>query len=84
MRPDDIRDFLRRDRTIVEESRAAYWRTLQERLGPSESLRIADELRREAEALRPGGPSAEERAADLASHLRVSEMLRRVPAKRAG
>ena len=42
------------------------------RTSPAEGIRIGDELRRQVARLRPDWPSATERRADAAAHLRVA------------
>jgi hypothetical protein len=44
---------------------------------PAERIRIADELRKQVLATRPGWPSPEERQADLETHAKVAEILAR-------
>jgi hypothetical protein len=56
-----------------------YWRDHKREHGPAAGIRIADELRRQVLAVRPDWPSEREREEDLATHLRVIEVLRRVP-----
>lgn len=62
----------------VERSKARYWAEAKRKLTPLEALRIGDELRRQVELLRPDWPTPEERAEDVATHARVSAMLRSV------
>ena len=71
-----LRSFLDRDWAAVRDAKDAYWTEVTRVRGPLEALRIADELRREARQLRPGWPTAEDRAADLEAHIRLSERLR--------
>ena len=84
MRRDDLLDYLRRDRSLVDRSRDAYWSGLRVAHGPAEGIRIADQLRRQVLAARPDYPSDGDREEDLASHRRVAEMLARVATRRAG
>ncbi len=69
------------DWSELERSKADYWHARKKKLGAVEGVRIADELRRQVQALRPDWPSPAERAADLETHVRVARMLRRVPAR---
>jgi len=78
VRPEDIRAYLRRDWEAVARLKARFWVEDQERRGPLEALKIADGLRCHVAGIRPEWPSVEEREADLAVHIRVSESLRRV------
>lgn len=77
--PIALLDFVRRDWSAAARSKAIYWRDWKRRHGPAAGIRIADELRRQVLRMRPGWPSARERQADLAAHLRIIEALRRVP-----
>lgn len=72
-------EFVQRDWAGAERSKELYWRDWKREHGPAAGIRIADELRRQVVEMRPDWPSAEERAEDLATHLRVIEALRRVP-----
>ncbi len=47
-------------------------------LDAAAKLRIGDSLREQARALRPDWPDEAEREADLAHHIRLSELLRSV------
>jgi|RhiMethySRZTD1v2_1073278.scaffolds.fasta_scaffold94059_2 hypothetical protein len=80
----DIRAFVERDWRSVRESKDDYWAARIARLGPAEGLRIAGELRAQVIAMHPEWPAADDREADLASHARVSELMRRADAARRG
>lgn len=71
-----IREFVARDWDAARENKDAYWGARIARLGPVEGLRIADELRQQA-ALHPSWRQADDRQADLLSHVRLAELLRR-------
>jgi hypothetical protein len=75
-----IRDFMTRDWAAARRLKDAYWSDRITRLGPLEGLRIAGELQRQMRLQDPSWPSRESREADLASHLRVAALLRRVDA----
>jgi hypothetical protein len=79
--PAAIRAFLDRDWASAARDKELYWRDYKRKHGPAAGIRIADELRRQVLAARPDWPSERERAEDLATHLRVIEVLRRVPAR---
>ncbi len=79
MKASDIRSYLDRDWGLVRASKDRYWAERKQTLTPEEAVRIAEGLRLQVRSLRPGWPDAKQRAADLASHVRVSELLRRVP-----
>ncbi len=73
-----IRAFVQRDRAGVDDAKQEFWLGRKRALGPAEGIRIANALREQVIAQHPGWPSPEERAADLATHERVSAALRRV------
>jgi hypothetical protein len=73
-----IREFVRRDWSRVEAAKTAFWRGRKHGRTAAELLAAGEELRRYALSLRPEWPSAQDRAEDLAVHLRVSEALRAV------
>jgi len=77
MKRADIEAYLGRDWAGAALRKADYWAERKARLTPLEALGLADDLRRQVCSLRPDWPSAEERQDDLASHLKVSELLRR-------
>lgn len=73
----EIRALLARDHSLLEAPKSAYWTERKRSRGVADAIRVADELRRQAQALRPDWPSDEERAADLACHQPVAEILAR-------
>lgn len=75
-----VKEFLARDWDAVRLAKDEYWAERIERLGPIEGFRIADELRRQALMFDPSWPSPEDRQADLAAHIRLSEAFRRADA----
>lgn len=79
----NIREFVSRDWHAARRAKDLYWRDRVASLGPSEGLRVAEELRQQALARDPAWPSAEDRRADLEAHVRFAERLRRAcPARR--
>ena len=74
----EIRAYLTRDWQAVADEKDRFWLEQRSRRGLQWALEVAEALRREALARRPDWPSAEERAADLAVHERVSASLQRV------
>jgi hypothetical protein len=76
---DEIRAFANRDWPLVAAAKRRYWSERKRSLSPADSLRIADDLRRHMQLIRPDWPSPSERAEDLETHARVSASLRRVP-----
>ena len=80
--PRAVSDFLALDWASAARDKERWWRDHTRAHGPAAGIRFADELRRQALAARPDWPSEEEREEDLATHLRVIEVLRRAPACR--
>ncbi len=76
MDPSALREYAARERRAPAALKSEHWRERKERLGPAESLRVADELRRWYVRRQPGWPSPAERDADLAMHVEVGESLR--------
>ena len=72
-----IREFVRRDWASVREAKDAYWGQRIARLGPIEGFRVADELWRQMRLQDPGWPDADQREADLRSHVRLAALFRR-------
>jgi hypothetical protein len=77
-----IREFVARDWQAARDSKDRYWSARIARLGPLEAFRVADDLRRQALLQNPEWPDAELRMADLESHVRVAELLRRADSTR--
>ena len=77
-----IREYVARDWAAVRASKDAHWYERIARPGPLEALRVFDELRRQVLHLNPAWPDAAQRTADLRSHIRLSELLRRAGAAR--
>ena len=76
---ESIRAFVERDWTSAATDKELYWRDYKRAHGAAGGVRVADELRRHVLASRPDWPSERERADDLATHLRVLDVLQRVP-----
>ena len=73
--PAALRAYVERDWSAFARDETRTWRDTS----PAERFRVAAELRRQVVDARPDWPSDEERAEDLATHLRVIDALRRVP-----
>lgn len=73
-----ILEFARRDWSQVADAKAAFWRSRKSGRSPAEILASGDDLRRHAQAMKPGWPTEADRLADLAVHQRVAEALRAV------
>lgn len=78
--PSDVKAYLDRDWALVREMKERYWAEKKRSLTPTEALTIAGRLRQQAAAIRPDWPDDRQREADLSTHRRVSECLRRVAA----
>lgn len=70
---DDIRQFVNRDWAHITAEKDRRWATAKR--APADDLRAADQLRRHVLSIRADWPSADDRAADLQAHIRVSEAL---------
>ena len=77
-----IRDLVARDWNSVRKSKEIYWGERIRRLGASEGLRVAEELRLQMLHRDPSWPDAEIREADLRFHISMAERLRRTGAAR--
>lgn len=78
MTREDLVRFATRDWAVIADDKARYWAERKRTMSPAEVLRLGDDLRRYASALRPGWPNEADRAADRATHGRVTEALRAV------
>jgi hypothetical protein len=79
-----IRELVARDWEAVRENKEIYWGERIGRLGATEGLRVAEELRRQMLRRNPGWPDAETREADLHFHASLAERFRRAGATRRG
>jgi hypothetical protein len=71
----DIQAFAARDWRLIEQAKLDGWREQKAARTPSAALKLGAELYQYARTLRPDWPSASERDADLAPHIRVARML---------
>jgi hypothetical protein len=78
VKPEDIAAFVRRDWRTAAASKKAQWLEERRRRGVAWCFRLADDLRGQVARQQPTWPTAAERQADLDSHVRVGEALRRV------
>lgn len=74
----DLIAFAQRDWPAIADLKTAAWIKRRQQLGPTDSSRTSDDLRRHVRATRPDWPTDAARAADLASHVALGESLRRV------
>jgi len=72
-----LREFARRDWGASARAKELYWADWKREHGPAAGIRVAAELRRQVLAARPDWPSESERQEDLATHLRMIEVIRR-------
>lgn len=77
MRKEDLIAFARRDWNAIATLKRRRWTEEKSRMSPAEALSVGDELRHHVSTLREW-PTEEERRKDLASHIRLSEMLHSV------
>ncbi|WP_438025636.1 hypothetical protein [Sorangium sp. So ce233] len=68
---DELRRFARQGWVAAQRDKELYWRDWKRQHGPAAAIRIADELRKQVLAQKPGWPSEQERREDLATHRRV-------------
>jgi hypothetical protein len=82
MERSDLIAYARRPWGLLAEADAEHWLARKRELGPAEGSRMAGELYALVTLQRPDWPCREERDADLAIHVRVSEALRSVAPSR--
>ena len=70
--------FARRDWGAIAKHKQRRWAQQKSEMTAADALRVGDELRYHLQTIRDDWPAEADRRNDLASHLRVSEMLRRV------
>ena len=78
MNADDIRNFRARDWQLIERLKSECWVEQKTGMSTTAVFGLAAQLFEYARALRPDWPNAAERESDLASHIRLVRMLRRV------
>jgi hypothetical protein len=78
MKREDIRAFAGRDWAAIADAKATFWAERKRSMTAAEALATAEMLRQHARQMKPGWPDADERAADMALHVKVSEALRAV------
>ena len=81
MRREDLIAFARRDWPSVAAMKDRFWVEQKRHMTPGQALQLADDLRSSVTSRRGDWPSDDERRADLETHVRVSESLRRVRAR---
>jgi hypothetical protein len=79
----DIRAFMARDWAAARAAKDTYWSDQVARFGSIEAIRMADELRRQAQLYDAGWPHADDRLRDLACHVRVAALFRRADSTRS-
>jgi hypothetical protein len=83
MRREDIRTFATRDWAAIGDAKARFWAERNRSMTVAEALATAEMLRQHTSQVKPSWPDADERAADMALHIRISEALRAVPPHRS-
>jgi hypothetical protein len=76
--PNAIRAFVRRDWARIDDAKTMCWKEQKQARSAAALLARGADLFAYARGVRPDWPGAEDRAEDLAAHLRVSEALRAV------
>jgi len=77
MRPEDLRAFAQRRWDLVEREKTRFRVERFRQGGPAASFAAARGLRERFRRLHPAGPSAEDRKADLDSHVALKATLDR-------
>lgn len=77
--PKAIHKLISGDWAARAREKERYFRDWKREHGPAAGLRMADELRYQVLCVRPDWPSEGDRAEDLENHLRLIEVMRRVP-----
>jgi hypothetical protein len=77
-----IREFMARDWAAARAAKDQYWSDRVADLGVAEAMRVAGELRRQAQLSDPAWPHDEERREDLAAHVHLSALMRRADSAR--
>src|SRR3954454_4754748 len=78
VRKEDVLAFVQRDWNAIAELKRRRWSELKLQMTAADALAVGDELRHHVSTLRSDWPTEEDRQKDLAAHIRLSEMLRRV------
>jgi len=78
VREEDVIAFARRDWGAIAASKRRRWAEQKSHMNPAEALGVGDALRHHVSELQESWPTELDRGKDLASHIRVAEMLRRV------
>ena len=71
-----------RDWDVVALSKTEAWTAWKKQHGAAGAIMVADEMRKQVAAQRPGWPRDNDRLEDIMCHVRVAEALRRVPPRR--
>ena len=76
------KDVTQRDWDVVARAKTDVWLAWKKKHGAAGAIRLADELRAQVAAQRPGWPRDNDRLEDIISHVRVAEALSHVPPRR--
>ena len=80
MKREHVEAYLKREWGILAAQGARAWAERKQELGLLDAFRVAEGLRRHAQALHPEWPTKEQRRADFESHLHLSRLLARAGA----
>jgi hypothetical protein len=75
---EDLIAYARRDWAAFERMKRERWAEQREQMTAADVLRMGDALREWVQTIHPDWPTDEDRKKDIATHIRVAEMLRRV------
>ncbi|MDI3285503.1 cysteine peptidase family C39 domain-containing protein [Polyangium sp. 15x6] len=80
---EELRRFARQDWAAAARGKELYWRDWKRKHGAAAGIRMADELRKQVLAQKPGWPSDEERREDWEAHWREIDAFDRLDAWRS-
>lgn len=78
-----MRAFANRDWDAIAKAKREHWARALNAAGPEALFRAAQYLREHARTVRPDWPSADDRARDLADHIKLKQLLDRAADGRA-
>jgi hypothetical protein len=75
--PDDLREFVRRDRSQLERLKREHWAEQRRERGPAVTLRIGHALYEHARRVLPNFPDPQMRSEDLRDHIALKQKIDR-------
>jgi hypothetical protein len=84
MDPHDVRAYLERGWTVIEDLDREHWAREFAQRGPDAAMAAGEALREHVRSIRPDWPSDEERRADLAHHIELKLAIDRAAGAFAG